>query len=337
VTRAPLRWGILGAADIAQKALIPAILGAGDTVVAIASRDRERALEMASGFGVAEVATYLELIEAELDAVYIPLPNSLHQHWTLRAVAAGKHVLCEKPLALTAAQAQSMRQVAQERGVVLAEAVMYRYHPRWKLVHQAISQGGVGNLRHLRGTFSFDLAPPPDIRWQVELGGGALYDLGSYLVSACRWLAGEPTRVLARQHTIHGVDGDGSMLLEFPSAGGPVSAELSYGFMAAEHQVLEVVGTHGSLLVPKPFTAWRHESIPLWLTTSRDQSAQPIATPEADPYREMVVAFGERVRGGAGLLCDPADSESGLLVLDAARRSIASGSWEQPERVSPES
>ncbi|MGC1185654.1 MAG: Gfo/Idh/MocA family oxidoreductase [Candidatus Dormiibacterota bacterium] len=337
MTQAPLRWGILGAADIAQKAVIPAILGAGDTVVAIASRDRGRALEMASGFGVAVVATYLELIEAELDAVYIPLPNSLHQPWTLRAVAAGKHVLCEKPLARTAAEAQTMRQAARERGVVLAEAVMYRYHPRWKLVHQTISQGGVGALRHLRGTFSFDLAPPPDIRWQVELGGGALYDLGSYLVSACRWLAGEPTRVLARQHTIHGVDGDGSMLLEFASAEGPVAAELAYSFMAAEHQVFEVIGTRGSLLVPKPFTAWRHESIPLWLTKSPEQSAQAIPTPEADPYQEMVIAFDERVRGGAELLCDPADSESGLLVLDAARRSLASGAWEQPERLSPES
>jgi predicted dehydrogenase len=195
-----------------------------------------------------------------------------------------------------------MVQAAEEHEVVLAEAVMYRYHPRWQVVHQTIAQGRVGQIRHLRGTFSFSLGPPPDIRWEEDLGGGALYDLGSYLLNACRWLAGEPDRVLGRAHVAHGVDGDGSLLLEFPAPDGPVSAELAFSFEAAEHQVFEVIGTEGSLLIPKPFTAWRGEAIPLWLSEAAGEPARPIQTPAA---------------------------ERGLRLLDAARQSIFSQSWIQ--------
>lgn len=339
MTEAPLRWGVLGAADIASKAVLPAILAAGDEVVAIASRDAERARQLASILGIAAVYdSYQDLIDSDLDAVYIPLPNSLHLPWTLLAVAAGKHVLCEKPLALGALEATAMRQAAQDRGVTLAEAVMYRYHPRWRLVRQVIRDGSLGSLRHLRGTFTFSLQPPPDIRWEAELGGGALYDVGSYLVNACRWLVGEPTRVLAREHLLHGVDGDGSMLLEFASADGPVSAELAYSFVAAEHQQFEVIGSTGSLLIPKPFTAWHGEAIPIWLTESPDRPPRAIPTPAADPYREMVVAFGNRVHGGPELVTDGRDAELGMKVLDAARRSLGSCSWERLDGVlSPES
>ncbi|MGH7642701.1 MAG: Gfo/Idh/MocA family protein [Candidatus Dormibacteria bacterium] len=326
-----LRWGVLGAAAIAGQAVIPAILAAEGQVAALASRDQERGRELSSRFSIPLLfRTYQELVEAELDAVYIPLPNSLHLPWSLQAMAAGKHVLCEKPLALSAAEARQLGAAAHDRGVVLAEAVMYRHHPRWQTVRQLITSGELGRPRHLQGSFTFPLDPAPNIRWEAELGGGALYDVGSYLVSASRWLFGEPTRVLARQELWHGVDRDGSMLLEFGGADGPISAELAFSFAAAEHQQLEVIGTEGSLLVPAPFTAWRGEEIPLWLRRGPVGAAQAVATSAADPYQEMVLAFTARVRGGPPLPTTPKDSELGLRVLDAARRSVVEGAWARP-------
>jgi predicted dehydrogenase len=331
VTAAPLRWGVLGAADIASKAVIPAIIAAGGELVALASRDPERGGEMAARFQIPRLClTYQALLEADLEAVYIPLPNSLHRPWTLRAVAAGKHVLCEKPLALTAAEAMEMREAAADRGVVLAEAVMYRYHPRWQLIHGLVADGRLGSLRHLQGSFTFPLGPEPDIRWDPALGGGALYDVGSYLVNACRWLAGEPTRVLTRAELRHGVVSDGSMLLEFKTPAGPVSAELAYGFESAEHQRLELIGTEASLTVPKPFTAWREEAIPLWMSPTPGGTSRRIPTPAADPYQEMVAAFTARVRGGPPLPTEAEDAELGLRVLDAGHRSLVTEGWEIP-------
>ena len=328
---APLRWGVLGAANIARRAVIPAISAAGGEVVALASRDARRGRDLASSLGIPLLFTgYQDLLEAELDAVYIPLPNALHLPWTLRALAAGKHVLCEKPLALTAAEAEEMGAAAKERGVLLAEAVMYRYHPRWQIIRELLKDGRLGSVRHLQGSFTFPLGPAANIRWDPGLGGGAMYDVGSYLVNACRWLAGEPDRVLGRTRMRHGVDSDGSILLEFPSRAGPVSAELAYSFESVEHQRLEVIGTLASLTIPKPFTAWRGESIPLWLSRAPAGAAERIPTLAADPYQAMVEAFSARVGGGAPLPTSAEDAALGMRVLDACRRSIASNGWEQP-------
>lgn len=329
MTAARLRWGVLGAADIANKAVIPAILGAGGELVALASRDPKRGREMAARFEIPQLCpSYEALLEVDLDAVYIPLPNSLHRSWTLRAVAAGRHVLCEKPLALTAAEAMEMRGAAAKAGVVLAEAVMYRYHPRWQLIRELVADGNLGSLRHLQGTFTFPLGPEPGIRWEPSLGGGALYDVGSYLVNACRWLVGEPTRVLARADLTHGVVSDGSMLLEFETPRGPTSAELAYSFESAEHQQLELIGTEASLTIPKPFTAWHKEAIPLWMSPTPGGTSRRIPTPAADPYQKMVSAFTARVGGGALLPTEADDAELNLRVLDAGHRSQVSGVWE---------
>jgi xylose dehydrogenase (NAD/NADP) len=331
VTAARLRWGVLGAADIANKAVIPAILAAGGEVAALASRDPERGGEMAARFAIPQLfSSYEALLEADLDAVYIPLPNSLHRPWTLRAVAAGRHVLCEKPLALNAEEARQMGAAAARAGVVLAEAVMYRYHPRWRVIRGLVSNGSLGNIRHIQGTFTFPLRSESDIRWDPALGGGALYDVGSYLVNASRWLAGEPSRVLARAELTHGVVRDGSMLLEFERPQGEVAAELAYSFVSAEHQRLELIGSEASLTIPTPFTAWHEEEIPLWLTPAPGGTSRRIPTPAADPYQEMVAAFTDRVGGGAPLPSEAEDSELGMRVLDAGHRSQLSGEWEIP-------
>jgi predicted dehydrogenase len=325
---------VLGAADIANKAVIPAILAAGGEVAALASRDPERGREMAAKFAIPQLSpSYQALLEAELDAVYIPLPNSLHRPWTLRAVAAGKHVLCEKPLALSAAEARELGQAAAQAGVVLAEAVMYRYHPRWQVIRELVADGSLGSLRHLQGTFTFTLRSESDIRWDPALGGGALFDVGSYLINASRWLAGEPTRVLTRAELRRGVVSDGSMLLEFKTSQGPASAELAYSFESSEHQRLELIGTEASLTIHKPFTAWHEDAIPLWLSPAPGGTSRRIPTPATDPYKEMVSAFTDRVRGGALLPTEADDAELNLRVLDAGHRSHVSGDWEIPEET----
>jgi len=331
VKERPLRWGVLGAAWIAGRAVLPAIQAGGGELVALASRDRARGQEMASRFGIPLVLDdYARLLEVELDAVYLPLPNSLHLPWTLGAVAAGKHVLCEKPLALSGAEAREISAAATASGLVVAEALMYRYHPRWRTVRQLVAEGRLGSLRHLQGCFSFPLGPPPNIRWVAGLGGGALYDVGSYLLSAARWLAGEPDRVLARVGRRHGVDSDGSVLLEFSGPAGPVAAELAFSFEAVEHEELVLIGTEAILVVPKPFTAWTGEAIPLQLRGGPGRGSEAIITAAADPYREMVVAFTASVRGGHAPFTDCGDAARNLAVLEACQRSAAGGRWERP-------
>ncbi|MGH7611650.1 MAG: Gfo/Idh/MocA family protein [Candidatus Dormibacteria bacterium] len=327
----PLRWGVLGAAWIARRALLPAIRACGDELVALASSRPESGRELARDFEIPYFfERYEAVLEIPLDAVYIPLPNSLHRPWALQAIAQGKHVLCEKPLALSAAEAAEMGQAAARRGLVLAEAVMYRYHPRWQLLRRTLAQGRIGRLRHLQGSFTFPLADGPNPRWIAELGGGALYDVGCYLVNASRWLAGEPELVLARQSCRHGVDSDTSILLQFPSSLGPVSAELVCGFDAAESQQLLLVGSEATLRVPKPFTAWTAEEIPLWLSTAPGGMEQELPTPAADPYQLMVEAFGRSVREGRPVATGARDAEANLRVLDACRRSAPTTSWERP-------
>ncbi|MGH7758419.1 MAG: Gfo/Idh/MocA family protein, partial [Candidatus Dormibacteria bacterium] len=282
MSRDRLRWGILGTAAISRKALIPAIRGAGGEVVAVASREGRRAQEFAASCAVPLwFEGYEGLLAADLDAVYIPLPNSLHRHWTLEALAAAKHVLCEKPLALTAAEAEAMRERASERGLVLAEALMYRYHPRWALVRELIGSGRLGQIRHIQGVFTFPLAVGENIRWQPSLGGGALYDVGCYLIDACRWLLGEPESVLATAKVERGIDTEAAMLLRFPSSAGVATAELACGFGSAECQQLLLLGSEGSLLVPRAFTAWSGEAVPLLLRDRSGSDRETIATPEA--------------------------------------------------------
>ncbi len=327
----PLRWGVLGAAWIARRALLPALRAAGDEVVALASSRPAAGRALAAEFEIPYFfERYEAVLEIPLDAVYVPLPNSLHRGWTLAALEAGKHVLCEKPLALSALEAEEMGRAAARRGLALAEAVMYRYHPRWQVVHRALRQGRLGQLRHLQGRFTFPLAEGANPRWEADLGGGALLDVGSYLINASRWLAGEPGRVLARGFERHGVDSDDSILLEFRGPGCPAAAELACGFDATESQELVLVGTEGTLRVPKPFTAWTGEEIPLELERQLGGPVELLPTPAADPYQLMVEAFGRSVRDGTPLPTGARDGERNLRVLDACRRSMATAAWERP-------
>ena len=312
-----LRWGVLGAAWIAERAVLPAIAAAGGEVVALASRTPERARALGRQFPQARITPDYAgvLSDPQVEAVYLPLPNRLHEPWTLACADAGKHVLCEKPLADHPEAARRMVRACADAGVVLAEAVMFRYHPRMEQLEQLCRGGRLGELRHVEAAFTFPLDPGPNFRWEASLGGGALLDVGSYGVHAARWLlAAEPCRVAAVLQTTGGVDASCAVALGFPERR---TAGVLASFVAHEHQRLTVVGTRAVLTVPRPFTAWTGERLPFELVQDGVSSAIP--TPAADPYRAMVLAFTRSVRTGAPLLTPGSDGLRTLEVLQACR------------------
>lgn len=296
-----VRWGVLGAAWIADRAMLPALRVAGNArLLALASHRPAPARELASRHGIERLYPgYEELLaDPEVDAVYIPLPNSLHRPWTLRALAAGKHVLCEKPLALNADEALAMAQAAQATGRLLMEALMYRFHPRMRRLAE-----GRTRVRFLHAAFGFPLIDPDNYRLRAELGGGALLDVGCYLVDVARWLVGsEPTRVEAVAHfdSASGVDLSCTALLGFPAG---EQASLHASFESPEHQELVVVGEREVVRVKRPFTSWRDPD---------------------DPYQLMVEAFGEALLRGTPAPLPLEWSIANLRVLDRIRAAVRS-------------
>jgi xylose dehydrogenase (NAD/NADP) len=323
---------VLGTANIAAKAVIPAIQAAGGGVLVLGSRELERGELTAGQLGIpAVVQGYQEVLERDLDAIYIPLPNSLHHHWAMAALLHGKHVLCEKPLTLTAAEAIEVDTVARRLGLVVAEAVMYRYHPRWRMVLELLQKGRIGAPQQVTGGFNFTLEAALNVRWDRDLGGGVLYDVGSYLVNAARWVVGkEPRRAVAVASMRHGVDESTTLLLDFSEEEGRpgATAALSCSFAAAESQWLRILGSEGCLLLPKPFTAWHGEALPVLIERAPGEEPERLEAPAADPYREMVVAFGDSVRNGASPQTSAVDAAGTLAVLEACQRSFSSGAFE---------
>jgi xylose dehydrogenase (NAD/NADP) len=294
----PLRWGVLGAAWIADRAVIPALrAAAGCELVAIAAREPERAAAMAKRHGIERVhAGYRELLDdPEVDAVYLPLANNLHKEWTLRALAAGKNVLCEKPLGLNEAEGEEMAAAAGAAGLLLMEAAMYHFHPRMRELVASFEQE---RIRHVYTSFGFTIRTAGNYRLQRELGGGALLDVGFYVADVARWLLGEPDRVEAIVHE-DGVDMSCSALLGFP---GGAQASLFCSFESPEVQELLVVGDERVVQMQRPFSAWRDPH---------------------DPYQVMVEEFSRAAQAGEpGPL--PLENTIGTLrLLDRIRTAAA--------------
>ena len=273
--------------------MLPALASAeGCEVVAIASRDRARAEAAAREHGIARVHdSYEELLaDPEVDAVYVPLVNSLHRDWTLRALVAGKHVLCEKPLALSAAEAEEMAAAAERAGRKLMEAFMYRFHPRLRAF---LAEAREADVVRVEAAFGFPLADFDNYRLLAALGGGALRDTGCYCVNVVRQILGEPVRVAAVGHLAGGVDWTAAAELAFE---GGETASVWASFESAERQELLVVTKAGELRLPQPFTAWRDPD---------------------DPYRLMCEEFAAAVRSGGPVPIPLEDSIANLRVLDA--------------------
>jgi predicted dehydrogenase len=255
VSERTLRWGVISTANIGSWAVNPAIHASRNgELIAVASRDQERAREFArAGRIPTAYGRYEALLEDEqVDAVYIPLPNSLHHEWTIRAARAGKHVLCEKPLALDAAQCLEMEAAAQEHNVKLMEAFMYRFHPRTEHVVKMVRDGALGRLQTIRSAFTFRLTRPDNIRLDPELGGGSLMDVGCYCVNVSRTIAGsEPIEVQAvSEPSASGVDARMVGSLRFPEG---VYAQFDCALTMERREVYEVAGTDGWLEIPASF------------------------------------------------------------------------------------
>ena len=240
----PLRWGILGTARINRMLIPPLRVSPGNRLVAVASRDLARGEAYAREWEIGRVHGSYEalLADPEIDVVYIPLPNHLHAEWTIKAARAGKHVLCEKPLALTVEDVDAMTAACREAGVVLAEAFMYRHHPQTLKVKELLDAGAIGTLRFLRGSFSFPLTRPNDVRLRPEWGGGCLWDIGCYPLSFARYLVG-PRAARGLRLAGHRPDRDRRDLRGPAVFPGDVLFQFDAGFRSPVRAEMELAGT----------------------------------------------------------------------------------------------
>jgi predicted dehydrogenase len=310
----PVRWGVLGATSVvATRAVLPAL----------AASDRGRVVAVASRTSAEGYAPYARVLaDPAVEAVYLPLPNSLHQEWTLRAAAAGKHVLCEKPLGRSAAEAREMADACATAGVVLMEAYMSPFHPRAAALAGLVAAGGLGRLRFAAAAFTFPLGEPGNHRWRPEMGGGALLDVGIYCLAPVVAAAGRfPVAVSAATvPSATGVDASFSGWLDF---GHGFTAAFSVSFEAPERQHLELVGTAATVLVEDAFAGGARGQRPHLVHAGGGRGPEPVVAPDEDPYRLMVDHFADVVRGTATPARPPSESVALLGLLDRLREAAA--------------
>jgi predicted dehydrogenase len=320
-----LRWGIVSTANIGVRKVIPATQKAERCeVVAIASRDGELATRVAGELGIARAHEGYEalLADPDVDAVYIPLPNSEHAKWTIAAARAGKHVLCEKPLAMTAAEAEEMVRACAKEGVLLMEAFMYRLHPSWESVRELVASGRIGTLRAVQSWFSYFNDDPRNIRNVPELGGGALYDIGCYCINLSRMLfAREPTRVQAsvtRDET--GTDVLTSAILAFDED----VATFTCSTRAEPDQRVHIYGTEGRISIGIPFNIPPDRPTEIVVTAGGDPPVSPdsetLTFVAANEYTIQAERFANAVLDGRPLPIAPEDAIGNLRVIEAIFR-----------------
>ncbi len=317
-----LAWGLLGTARI-NRMVIPALrVSPGNRLVAVASRDREKAVAYAREWGIERAyGSYEALLEdPTIDAVYVPLPNHLHAEWTVRAALAGKHVLCEKPIALSVAELDGIEASAREAAVVVAEAFMYRHHPQTLKVKELVAAGAIGDVRFVRGTFSFPLTRPDDVRLRPEWGGGCLWDVGCYPLSLARFVLGtEPVQVFGSAVLgPTGIDETFAGQLVFP---GDVLVQIDAGFRSPVRAELEIAGTTGVIRVRHP---WKpREDQPIVLVRDGEVETVPVAA--KDRYRLEIEDLAEAASSGRGPRVSLTESRGNLKTICALLRSAREG------------
>jgi predicted dehydrogenase len=331
-----IRWGILGVAAIATKKVIPGMKKSGLLEVsAIASRDMSRARGAAEQAGIPRAyGSYEELLaDPEIDVIYNPLPNHLHVPWSIRAAEAGKHVLCEKPIALSTAETQQLIAARDRTGVKIGEAFMVRTHPQWLRARELVSGGEIGDLRLILSAFSYFNTDPNNIRNKADIGGGAIMDIGCYPITMSRWFfQREPSRVLAvieRDPNMH-TDRLSSALLDFA----PGQAIFSCSTQLVPYQSFQILGTKGRIDVHWPFNTPPDE--PAYLRV--DYGSNPIAGlserteefPAVDQYTAQAEAFSAAVKGERDVPVPLEDAWANMAVIEALFRSAQTGSWETP-------
>jgi len=323
--KGPVRWGIIGAGGIAQNAVGPAINKARNAeLVAVSSRDEQRAAGIAEKLGAPRhYGSYESLLEdPDIDAVYIGLPNGMHEQWTIACAEAGKHVLCEKSLTLSLESARRMEEACEKAGVLLMDAFMYRHHPQWKTVQEILESGRLGTIRSLIAVFMGNLPDPDNHRWSAELGWGALFDVTCYAVNACRYILGEePLSVncLIDDNTPEKVDRLSHISMMFPNY---VTATAIGSLSSAGNQYLQVLGSEGKLTVERPFTVDEKEyAIRLDLADGR----QEYSSGSANQFICEVEHFGSCLLEKNKPLAPAENGVRNVAVCDAAVESWRTG------------
>ena len=324
-----LRWGLLGTARI-NRSLIPALRASSrNELAAVASRDAARAAAYAGEWGIPRsFGRYEDLLaDPGIDVVYNPLPNGLHAEWTIRAARAGKHVLCEKPLAVTVGEVDAMAEAARAAGVVVAEGLMYRHQTLTREVKAMVERGTLGELRLVRGSFTFPFTREADVRLDPALGGGCLWDLGVYPISYARLMIGsEPLEAFGWQ-TLGptGVDVAFAAQLRFPA---DVVVQCDTGFRAAFRRDVEIVGSEATLFVPNPFKPGPSE--PVHLVRGDDRQTINVAGTESHLYLGEVEDMADAVLAGRKPAVSLADSRGTVAAIVAL---LASARESRPVRV----
>ncbi len=329
-----VRWGIISTARIGTEKVIPGMLESGKLEVrAIASRSLARARKAARKLGIpVAYGSYEELFDdPEIDAIYNPLPNHLHVPMTLAAAKKGKHVLCEKPIALSAAEARKLKSVPA--GVLIAEAFMVRHHPQWIRARAVARDGRLGTVRAIQCLFTYFNVDPNNVRNMADIGGGAAYDIGCYPIVGARYIYDvEPVRVMALidRDPEFGTDRTTSAVIDF---GEGRHLTFTVSTQATPYQRVHILGDKARLEVEIPFNAPQGGAMTLYLDDGKklgDASAKSIRLPKADQYQIEAEAFGRAIRGQEPLEFGVDDAILQARVLDAVFRSEKSGRWEKP-------
>ena len=330
-----LRWGVLSTAAIGLRKVIPAMQrGQYATVDAIASRDLARAREAADSLAIPRAyGSYEELLaDPAIDAIYNPLPNQLHVPWTIKAAEAGKHVLCEKPLSLTVAEAKTLLEVRARTGVKIGEAFMVNCHPQWIRLRELLDQHRIGTVRSIMGFFSYFNTDPSNIRNQVQTGGGALLDIGCYLIHASRYaFAQEPVRVVGivdRDPQMH-TDRLASAILDFPGG----QSVFTCGTQLVPYQRIHFLGSTGRIEIEIPFNAPPDRPTRLFVDDGGDLFGAGITTetfPVCDQYTLQGDAFSKAVLENTEVPVPLEDAIANMAVIEAVFNSAASDQWETP-------
>jgi len=328
----PVRWGVISTAKIGVEKVLPGMLASKQIdMLAIGSRDLKLARKWAKKLGIPRAyGSYEELLaDPDIEAIYNPLPNHLHVPLTLAAVRAGKHVLCEKPIAITAPEAEQLRQVPADR--LVAEAFMVRHHPQWKEAKKRVKAGQIGELRAIQSFFSYFLTDPTNVRNKADIGGGCILDIGCYPVVVARYLFdAEPVRVvsLIERDPVMKTDRLASAIVDF---GEGRRLDFTVSTQLVLHQRVDIVGTKGRIEVPIPFNATPKKAMKIRLDKGAKlggADAKAIAVKACDQYQLQGEAFGRAVRGLEPLPYGIEDSIMQMRALDALFRSEKSGRWE---------
>ncbi len=329
-----IRWGILSTAKIGVEKVIPAMRRGDRTeVVAIASRSLDKAQAAASKLAIGKAfGSYEELLaDPDVDAIYNPLPNDQHVSWSIRALEAGKHVLCEKPIAVSANEGRLLVEAGDKfPRLKLMEAFMYRHHPQWKLAKELVTSGRVGSLRTIQTFFSFYNDDPSNIRHDPAKGGGGLMDIGCYAISLSRWIMdAEPSRVmgLVEVHPEWGVDRTASAILDFGAKG---SATFTCSMAVTPYQVVQIIGTQGRIeLSEVPFNAPRDKPCVVRLQP-RDGPVERIEVETCDQYTIQGDLFARAILDDTPVPTPIADAVRNMEVIEAIRKAGESGQWVKP-------